>query len=80
MNCPASSKESSCYGQVGRWCLYWAMLLVPFLLGGAAIGLALMLARDRVAIVYGANLLGSGVGAALAMVAMHTSVATRPWK
>lgn len=56
--------------QLGAWLLYWALLTVPFLLAAAAIGLALMAAGDRVAVVYGGNLLGSGVGACLGTAAM----------
>lgn len=57
--------------QLGNWVLYWLVLAVPFLLGSAAIGLALMLAADRVALVYAANLAGSGIGAVLVTVAMY---------
>ena len=56
--------------QVGQWLLYWLLLAVPFLLGATALGLALMLAGRAIPAVYGANLLGSGVGAALTTVAM----------
>ncbi|MEE9211622.1 MAG: hypothetical protein V3U29_03115, partial [Phycisphaeraceae bacterium] len=58
------------WGQLGRWLLYWALLGVPFLLGASAIGLALIAAGDRVAVVYGSNLLGSGCGAWLGTAAM----------
>lgn len=57
--------------QLGNWVLYWLVLAVPFLLGSAAIGLALMLAADRVALVYAANLAGSGIGAVLVTAAMY---------
>ncbi|MHC4949002.1 MAG: spermidine synthase family protein, partial [Planctomycetota bacterium] len=50
-------------GQVARWLLYWGLLTIPFLLGAAGIGLALMAAGDRIGAVYGANLLGSATGA-----------------
>ena len=53
-----------------HWLLYWALLGTPFLLGASAIGLALMLARERAPTMYAANLAGSGLGAALAPVAM----------
>ena len=57
--------------QLGNWVLYWLLLAVPFLLGSTAIGLALMLAADRVALVYAANLAGSGIGAVLVTAAMY---------
>jgi spermidine synthase len=56
--------------QVAWWILYWGVLTVPFFLGAAAVGLALMLAPGRTGAVYGANLLGSAAGALLAPVAM----------
>jgi len=47
------------------WMLAYHMLLfVPFLLGATVIGLSLMRLGARVHLVYGANLLGSGAGAA----------------
>jgi len=52
--------------QIGCWVAYWAILAVPFFCGASAIGLMLMLARDRVAGVYAGNLIGSAAGAALA--------------
>ena len=58
------------WGQLGAWLLYWSLLTVPFLLSATAIGLALMAAGDRVAVVYGGNLLGSGAGACLGTAAM----------
>jgi hypothetical protein len=57
-------------GQVAWWIVYWAVLTVPFLIGAAAVGLALMLAPSRSGVVYGANLLGSAAGALLAPPAM----------
>jgi spermidine synthase len=56
--------------QLGCWILYWGVVTVPFFLGAAAVGLALMLAPLRTGAVYGANLLGSAAGALLAPVAM----------
>jgi hypothetical protein len=56
--------------QIAWWVLYWGVLTVPFLLGAAAVGLALMLAPARTGAVYGANLIGSAAGALLAPVAM----------
>ena len=56
--------------QIGAWILYWALLGVPFIVGAAALGLALMLARQGVARVYAANLIGSAVGSVLITVAM----------
>ena len=56
--------------QAFTWLLLWSLLTIPFLLGASAIGLALMAAGDRVALVYGSNLLGSGVGALAAALLM----------
>ena len=56
--------------QIGYWLAYWLILVVPFTLGAMTIGLGLMLARRRVAVVYGANLLGSAVGAVAVTGAM----------
>ena len=56
--------------QVAYWVIYWLLLGVPFLLGAAALGLALMIAHRNVGRIYAANLLGSAVGSILAMGAM----------
>ncbi len=56
--------------QVGYWTLYWTVLAVPFLVGAAALGLALMVAEGRIAAVYGSNLIGSAAGGLGAVVAM----------
>lgn len=56
--------------QLVCWLIYWTLLGIPFLLGAAAIGLALMLAKDRVAGTYAANLLGSAAGLSVATFAM----------
>ncbi len=53
--------------QVGWWSLYWAATLVPFLLGAAVVGAALMSAGPTVGRLYAANLFGSAVGAVLAV-------------
>lgn len=58
------------WSQLTWWLLYWVILSVPFLLGATTIGLGLLLTRDRIAMVYAANLLGSGAGAAVITVAM----------
>ena len=57
-------------GVIGRWLLYWALLTVPFFLGAAALGLALMTCGGRVATVYAGNLLGSAAGALAAPLLM----------
>ena len=57
-------------GLIGRWLLYWALLTVPFFLGAAALGLALMVCGGRVAVVYAGNLLGSAAGALAAPLLM----------
>ncbi|MBU0638379.1 MAG: hypothetical protein KKB50_05895, partial [Planctomycetes bacterium] len=49
--------------QAGWWSLYWLTALVPFLLGAALLGAALMTAGRRVGHVYAANLFGSAAGA-----------------
>lgn len=51
------------WDQIGWWSLYWLAAAVPFLLGAAHIGTAIMTAGRRVGAVYGVNLFGSGVGA-----------------
>jgi len=56
--------------QIGAWIAYWALLSIPFFLGGSMVGLAIMHARGRVALVYAANLIGSGVGALATPLAM----------
>ncbi len=49
--------------QIGAWLGYWLLLSIPFLTAGGTIGLGLMLARQRLAQVYAANLIGSALGA-----------------
>ncbi|MHC4416722.1 MAG: spermidine synthase family protein [Planctomycetota bacterium] len=56
--------------QAAYWVLYWGLLTVPFFLGAAVVGLALMLAPRRAGTVYGANLIGSAAGALLAPLVM----------
>jgi hypothetical protein len=56
--------------QSGGWLLYWLTLFIPFFLGAAGIGLALMRAGKEIPRVYAGNLLGSGVGVVLATVGM----------
>jgi hypothetical protein len=63
--------------QVGAWVLSWAVLALPILLGGTAIGLALMVARERLPRVYAGNLLGGAAGAMLAPLVM--TVAPPSW-
>jgi len=50
-------------GQVGVLVAVHLLLLVPFFLGAGVVGLGLMVAGERTPAVYGANLLGSGLGA-----------------
>lgn len=57
--------------QVACWLVYWAIWFVPFLLSASVICLALMSARDQVAVVYASNLVGSGIGAVGATVLMN---------
>ena len=56
------------WDQVGWWSLYWLTALIPFLLGAAFLGTALMTAGRRVGRVYAANLFGSAVGAVAAIL------------
>ena len=58
------------WGQAASWLGFWAVLFVPFFLGAAAVGLALMLAPAQAGVVYAANLLGSAAGAILAPLLM----------
>lgn len=51
--------------QLGWWLLYWLAAGLPFLLGAAALGIAIMTAGPRVGAVYGLNLFGSGLGAVI---------------
>lgn len=54
--------------QIGWWLLYWFILLIPFLLGAAAIGLALMMSGNRISSMYASNLAGSAAGSVLVNV------------
>ncbi len=56
--------------QVGNIALYYAVLLPFFYLTGLYISLCFMLNDDRVARVYGADLLGAGAGCALVLALM----------
>ncbi|MCK4283622.1 MAG: hypothetical protein KAX44_04825, partial [Candidatus Brocadiae bacterium] len=47
--------------------LYHVLLLIPFLLAATVIGLSLIHFTGRVHLVYGANLIGSGLGGAVAI-------------
>ncbi|MFW2366005.1 MAG: SAM-dependent methyltransferase, partial [Desulforhopalus sp.] len=44
------------------------LLLVPFFFGGVAIGLSLMVYRNSTAAIYGADLVGAGVGSLLVLL------------
>lgn len=50
--------------------VYHLFVILPFFFGGLIIGLFLMRFKDRVYSVYGANLIGSGVGGALITACM----------
>ncbi|MCK4340777.1 MAG: hypothetical protein KAY37_03530 [Phycisphaerae bacterium] len=56
------------WNQAGWWTLYWLVALTPFLIGAAFLGAALMTAGPHVGRVYAANLFGSAVGAAGAVL------------
>lgn len=57
--------------QLGTWLLFWALATVPFLAGASAVGLTLIMARDRAGEVYGANLIGSALGGVAATLGMY---------
>jgi spermidine synthase len=57
--------------QLLRWLVYWTVLALPFLLGATGLGLALILAGQRVPTVYAANLVGSAVGVVFATALMY---------
>lgn len=48
-------------------CLIYAFAAIPFLLGGIVLGLALSRYRERIGAVYGFDLVGAGLGCALAV-------------
>jgi spermidine synthase len=56
--------------QASHWMLYWLLLMIPFLLGATALGLAVVLAGPRLPAVYASNLAGSALGALLAPAIM----------
>ena len=56
--------------QAGLLIAYHVLLLVPFLFGATVIGLALMHFGGRIHVVYGSNLLGSGIGGLGALLLM----------
>jgi hypothetical protein len=58
-------------GQAAQVGLLELLLFVPFLFGGAVIGLALMDEPKRIGGHYAANLVGSGLGAVAAVLLMH---------
>ncbi len=60
-------------GQAGVLVGVHMLLLVPFFFGASAVGLGLMVAGERTPAVYGANLLGSGLGAAGAVGVMFVA-------
>ncbi|MHC4480691.1 MAG: spermidine synthase family protein [Planctomycetota bacterium] len=65
------------WGQAALMFLYHSLLLVPFFLAAMVIGLSLMHFRGRVHLIYGANLVGSGMGAPLALGLMFLVPAVR---
>lgn len=52
--------------------LYYLSLTVPFFFGGLIIGVALSMQTEQAGSVYAANLLGSGLGPPLALLALTT--------
>ncbi|MHC4789149.1 MAG: hypothetical protein ACYS8K_08125, partial [Planctomycetota bacterium] len=65
------------WGQAALMFLYHSLLLVPFFLAAMVIGLSLMHFRGRMHLIYGANLVGSGMGAPLALGLMFLVPAVR---
>ncbi|HUS46243.1 MAG TPA: SAM-dependent methyltransferase [Phycisphaerae bacterium] len=59
------------FSQVGYVAVLELVLFVPFLLGGAVVGVALMDRPERIGGHYAANLIGSGLGAVSAVVLMY---------
>ncbi len=57
--------------QVGRIAVLELLLFVPFFLGGAFVGIALMDSPGRIGGHYAANLVGSGAGAIAAVAGMY---------
>ena len=65
---PLQLQNAATYApQIGNIALYYAVLLPFFFLTGIYISLCFVLNDDRVARVYGADLLGAGAGAALVL-------------
>ena len=58
-------------GELLRVAMLELVMFVPFLLAGVAIGIALMDAPERIGGHYAANLMGSGLGAVVAVALMH---------
>lgn len=56
------------WSQTGWWSLYWLCAFIPFLAGATFIGMTLTVAGERVGRAYAANLVGSGAGAAAAVL------------
>ena len=63
--------------QAALMLLYHCLLFIPFLLGATVVGLSLTHLAGRVHLVYGANLIGSGLGGALAVGLMFVMPAER---
>ena len=57
--------------QAGRVAAMEFLLLVPFLLAGGVVGVALMDRPERIGGHYAANMVGSGLGAVLSVALMH---------
>ncbi len=68
---PLQLQNAATYApQIGNIALYYAVLLPFFFLAGLYISLCFVLNDDRVARVYGADLLGAGAGSALVLALM----------
>ncbi|HEY7530226.1 MAG TPA: hypothetical protein VIC56_06080 [Gemmatimonadota bacterium] len=64
-------------GQFLKLALSYAVLSLPFFLGASAIALAFVAGRERVAGLYAANLLGSGLGGLLGLALLELLPAER---
>lgn len=62
--------------QAGLAILYHALIFIPFLLGALVIGFALMHFSEDIHLVYGSNLVGSGMGGVCMIIMMYLLPAT----
>jgi hypothetical protein len=60
---------------LGWWFVFWLLHLIPFVLAGALIGIALIMEKERVHRTYAASLAGSGAGTLGAILLMKCAAA-----